>query len=108
VQIMVSLKLPAKVEKKKAYYVSSCPPLDVHSQGETKKKALKNLVEALELFIFSCFERGTLIPALSECGFKYTPGRRAKARSLPPNYQTVDISLPIEVPQRINPSLWHD
>ena len=52
-----------------AYYISVCPPLDVFSQGETEEAALANLAEALQLFVESCYERGTLEEVLKDCGF---------------------------------------
>ena len=38
------------VWKEGKYYVSQCLNVDVSSFGETKKEALKNLDEALELY----------------------------------------------------------
>jgi len=67
------LTLPAKLKKKPKYWVSSCPALDVVSQGLTKEEAKENLVKALTLFLASYFERGTLEQALKECGFSVTP-----------------------------------
>jgi predicted RNase H-like HicB family nuclease len=69
-QVEITVKLPFSVKKKEKYYVSCCPVLDVYSQGETQEKAVKNLVEALRVFITSCFERGTLDEVLKACGFK--------------------------------------
>ena len=68
----VEFTVPAEVREagdEGAYYVSVCPPLDVYSQGETEEVALANLAEALRLFIESCFERGTLVEVLKDCGF---------------------------------------
>lgn len=45
------------------------PLLDMSTQGRTLAEAIKNLVEAPQLFIVSCFERGTLDQALKELGF---------------------------------------
>jgi len=59
-QIGMEFRLPAKVRKKGKWYVSSCPLLDVHSQGHTKEEARQNLIDALVFFLESCFERGTL------------------------------------------------
>jgi len=56
----VEFRLPAKIRKKGRWFVSSCPSLDVHSQGHTKEEARRNLVDALVFFLESCFERGTL------------------------------------------------
>ncbi len=50
--------------------VALCVPLDVMSQGATEQEARKNLTEAVQLFIESCFERGTLEQVLKECGGK--------------------------------------
>ncbi len=37
--------------KEGKYYVSKCPELEVVSCGDTPRKALKNLKEAVELYI---------------------------------------------------------
>ena len=78
-----------------AYYVSVCPPLDVLSQGKTEEAALANLSEALQLFVESCFERGTLEEVLKDCGFvlgrnnhKVAEGKRVVRVPLPLIAQT--------------------
>jgi predicted RNase H-like HicB family nuclease len=77
--IQFEMKLPITIKKKGKWYISSCPVLDVVTQGETEKKARSNIVEALTLFIASCYERGTLEEVLRECGFKaILPGRRRR------------------------------
>jgi predicted RNase H-like HicB family nuclease len=68
-QMTLTVCLPFKIVKRSKWFVASCNMLDVHSQGETEKKAFENLKEALELFLISCFERGTLEAVLKECGF---------------------------------------
>jgi predicted RNase H-like HicB family nuclease len=69
-EVLFSLKLPCKITKCEKWFLATCPILDVHSQGETEKKAKKNLIEALFLFSISCFERGTLDTVLKDCGFR--------------------------------------
>ena len=59
----VKFAVPAEVRKDGAYFVAGCPPFDVFSQGETEESALANLAEALQLFVESCYERGTLVEA---------------------------------------------
>lgn len=66
--IEVNMKIPFQLKKEGSYYISSCCLLDVHSQGETEEKAVNNLVEALSLFLSSCFERGVLDEVLQNCG----------------------------------------
>jgi predicted RNase H-like HicB family nuclease len=51
------------------WYIAHCPPLDLSTQGRTISEAKKNLIEASELFLVSCLERGTLDQALKELGF---------------------------------------
>ena len=49
-------------------YVSHCDPLDVCSQGDTEKEAIANLNEAVQIFLSTCYEMGTLNDVLKECG----------------------------------------
>ena len=63
-------KLPYAVHREGGYYLASCPPLDVLSQGETEQEALDNLEEALGLFLEGCYENGTLEAVLKESGFR--------------------------------------
>ena len=68
--MVMEIKLPAKITKKSKWYVASCLVLNISSQGETEKKAKNNLIEALTLFFISCIERNALDAVLKECGFK--------------------------------------
>jgi predicted RNase H-like HicB family nuclease len=68
-RVEFNLQLPFKITKRTKWFLASCPILDVHSQGDTQETAKKNLVEALSLFLVSCFERGTLDEVLKKCGF---------------------------------------
>ena len=45
------LQLTAVIERERDGYVATCPELDVVSQGNTVEKAIKNLNEAVELYI---------------------------------------------------------
>ncbi len=69
-QTAIEFKLPFDIKKDDDWYVSSCPVIDVHSQGKTQKEAKENLSEALSLFLISCFERGTLAEVLRESGLR--------------------------------------
>ena len=53
-------------------YVSHCDPLDVCSQGDTEEEALANLNEAIQIFLSTCYEMGTLNEVLIECGLTPT------------------------------------
>lgn len=85
-------QLPFRIQKREKWYLASCLILDIHSQGSTPKKAEKNLVEALSLFLVSCFERGVLDQVLKECGFK-----SALHKKLPGYRKTVHVPIPLAV-----------
>lgn len=89
-----TLKVPIKITKKDDIFVSSCPVLDVYSQGTTEKEAWQNIGEALKLFLTTCFERGTLEAVLKQCGFKPLKTHHTK---LPDNHRFITVSIPFSV-----------
>ena len=64
------LKVPVEIHKGSTAFIARCPLFDVSSQGKTPVEAKKNLVDALILFVTTCFEMGTLEEVMKECGFK--------------------------------------
>jgi predicted RNase H-like HicB family nuclease len=93
-----NIQLPALVIKKSERYVSSCPVLDVYSQGDTLEQAKKNLSEALSLFFISCYERGTLETVLRNCGFRpVTPGHVIPKQSQMDDYINVPLPFMIDI-----------
>jgi predicted RNase H-like HicB family nuclease len=108
-QVTFNVKLPALVKKEKhgRIYISSCPVLDVFSQGESRQKALDNLREALQLFFVSCFERGTLDAVLKSAGFRAI-GKSSVKKTVPfpRKYASIDLPLPFQIPQKADPAEW--
>jgi predicted RNase H-like HicB family nuclease len=100
VKVEFKVKLPFKITKRSKWFLASCCILDVHSQGSTEEIAKKNLVEAVSLFLISCFERGTLAEVLKKCGFTPihgTPGpMRAASTTGHQNYISVPIPFRVE------------
>ncbi len=47
----IKLKLPLTIEKDEELYVAVCQPFSVASQGKTEEDAIKNVKEALELYL---------------------------------------------------------
>jgi predicted RNase H-like HicB family nuclease len=90
--MQIGFKLPFEIKKEDDWYIASCPVLDVHSQGKTEKQAKKNLVEALYLFLISCFQRGTIDDVLKECGFE--PGHSMKK---PDGTKYLNVEIPFDV-----------
>ena len=64
------VRLESKVRKEGSDWLTWCLPLDVMTQASTRKKALKALEEAVQLWFESCIERGVLNDALHEAGFR--------------------------------------
>jgi predicted RNase H-like HicB family nuclease len=56
------------------YWTSGCPTLDLYSQGDSAEDARHCLEEAVQLWIESCVERGTLHQALRELGWDLATG----------------------------------
>lgn len=89
----MNVKLPFKMIKRKNWYVAKCQVLDVSSQGENEKKAKENLIEALSLFLFTCFENGTLDAVLKECGFSAVPLPMKRKLQRTQKAEYIDIPL---------------
>ncbi|MDB5903145.1 MAG: hypothetical protein JWM26_2023 [Betaproteobacteria bacterium] len=96
-QVKFEFDLPASVKKRGKLFIAHCPLIDVTSQGGTKKEALDHLIEAIQLFIESCFERGTLDEVMQACGFEFKPKgpkqRKAPAKSVRTECIRVPLSL---------------
>jgi predicted RNase H-like HicB family nuclease len=95
-QVSMEFKLPARIRKKGRWFISSCEPLDVHSQGHTRDEAERNLSDALASFLISCYERGTLDAVLRASGFVPATGR-PKARRSARRVKTVTVPVPFSV-----------
>ncbi len=104
IPVQVHWELPIGVKREGKWYISWCPVLDVYSQGETREKAIENIVEAIQLLITSCFERGTLAQVLKRQGFKRmgTLGAlpRRRTRGLPKEVKMLKVPVPFFVERR--------
>ncbi len=88
----INFTLPYSIKKKRNYYVTYCPLVDVYSQGETETKAVKNLTEAISLFLISCLERGTLEGVMKACGAQVLSKTLSK---VPSRKRTINVPFPI-------------
>ncbi len=95
--ITFEVHLPINIKKSDNIYISSCDILDVISQGESEKKAKENLKEAIELFLITCHEMGTLDRVLNDCGFTLSKPKNQ------PNYPKKN-EMAIKVPFYLNDS----
>ncbi len=68
-KVMFRMSVPVHVRHEGERFFSSCPVFDVHSQGCSEKETVQNIIEALQLFVETCYEQGTLERVLREQGF---------------------------------------
>jgi len=94
VALQAEFKLFGVVKRQGRWYIAHCAPLDLTTQGRTEVEAKKNLVEASQLFIVSCLERGTLDQALKELGFVPV---KEQAESIPPGAFPIAIPIPFRL-----------
>jgi predicted RNase H-like HicB family nuclease len=103
-EVAIEFKLPMRMRKKGKWFVSSCPILDVFSQGRTRSEAEQNLSDALHSFLTSCYEAETLEKVLHEAGFVSF----AKARGgHTPNGTCVSVILPFRIKSSPNRTVAH-
>ena len=96
-RVMFSLTVDSEVKEEGDMYVSYCPALDVYSQGDSEDEASANLIEALQLFLQSCYERGTLDAVMKERGFTVERDAPATVQVLPGGDSRQSITLPVAV-----------
>ncbi len=98
VAIQAKFQLFGIVKKQNGWYVAHCPPLDITTQGRTIAEARKNLAEASELFVRSCFERGTFEQALRELGWRVVAGEAMTHKGEPLAVPSGGFRFPVPVP----------
>lgn len=96
--VQAQFQLFGVVKKENGWYVAHCPPLDITTQGRTESEAKKNLVEASELFVVSCFERGTFEQALRELGWRVVAGHALSHGERPTLPKNGGFRFPVPVP----------
>jgi predicted RNase H-like HicB family nuclease len=70
--VRFELSLPVTYDEEDGWIVTTFPSIDVSSHGRTREEAERALIEATQLFIEDCFERGVLDEVLKDCGFAVT------------------------------------
>lgn len=74
--VTFQLCLRAVFTEEDGWIIACFPDIDVASQGKTREEAVHNLIEATQLFVEACYERGTLDEMLKSSGFEpgHAPG----------------------------------
>jgi predicted RNase H-like HicB family nuclease len=86
----MEIQFTTRVFKERRTYVAHAPELDVSSCGGSKDKAVRNLKEAVRLFLEESEKMGTLEQILEEAGYS-----KGKQKLSPPKAISVRrMSLP--------------
>lgn len=75
-------------------YSVICPELNVASQGETFEEAISNIKEAVELYIETAEELGTLDDVLDQLGLTKED---LKKKSLIPRVVTANVPIDVSI-----------
>lgn len=89
--LTMNIKLPVCVYKEGDVYIADCECFGVKTQGCSLEDAKKNIIEAMGLFLETCFEMGTLEEVLKECGFKPVEHQLPQSQQ---QHEEVEIVLP--------------
>ena len=98
ITLQAEFRLFGTIKRQRGWYIAHCPPLDITTQGRTEEEARQNLTEASELFVVSCFERGTFEQALRELGWHVVSGTVARMGKKQPTIPAGAFAFPIPVP----------
>jgi hypothetical protein len=75
IRVLFSLKGAFREDAIAGGVVSQCPALNIYSHGATKEDAKSALISTVQLFVETCYQRGTLGKVLKEAGFIPMPHR---------------------------------
>lgn len=97
--VQFKLDMSVTVHKEGEWLVAISPGFDVASQGKTESEALRNLVEAVQAFVVTCFEMGTLNQVLLDAGFHPVVAKPNKKATT--SERMVEVPLPLLVAQHM-------
>jgi predicted RNase H-like HicB family nuclease len=89
----MEIQFTTRIFKEGRTFVAHALELDVSSCGGSKEKALKNLKEAVRLFMEEAERMGTLDQILAEAGYGRTRQKIASPKFF--GVQRVTLSLPL-------------
>jgi len=98
ITVQAEFRLFGTIKRQGRWYIAYCPPLDITTQGRTEVEARQNLIEASELFVVSCFERGTFEQALRELGWHVVSGGAVAKVGKKPAIPAGAFGFPVPVP----------
>jgi len=91
--ITVKIEFSVVVEEKEGYFLASCDSLDVYAEGATHDDAKDHIGEALDVFVTTCIEMGSLERVLSDAGYK----KAVHEDTVRPNLKEELVSVPFSL-----------
>ena len=92
------IEIPVEVDRRESWFAARCAILDLHALGQTREEAVENLLEAVQHFVMTSFERGTLSQVLSERGFRRDGDRGAFRAATPERLPAGAVLRKVSVP----------
>lgn len=89
----MEIQFTTRVFKEARTFVAHALELDVSSCGGSAEKAVKNLKEAVRLFLEECEKMGTLERVLEESGYKDTGRKMISPKTV--SMQQISLPLPL-------------
>ena len=90
---LMEIQFTARIFKEGHTFVAHALELDVSSCGGSKEKALKNLKDAVRLFLEQAEQMGTLDQILEEAGYSKTRQKIASPKFF--GVERVSLTLPL-------------
>jgi predicted RNase H-like HicB family nuclease len=90
----MEIQLNTQIFKEGRTFVAHTRELDISSCGGTREKALRNLKEAVRLFLEEAGKTGALGQILEEAGYSYRKSRFEAPKLI--STQRVSLALPLE------------
>lgn len=89
--VTINIKVAVDIYQDGGLFIADCKRFGVITQGNTFEEARNNLIEALSLFVETCFEMGTLESILKESGFSSSSKGEIDVDNCPDH---IELSLP--------------
>ena len=96
--VTINVKVAIDIRQDGPLFVARCERFGVVTQGSTYEEAKANLIEAVSLFIETCYEMGTLETVLKEAGFLPATGKEENRDDGPNHIELSCRSLPATTP----------
>ena len=88
---LMTIETTTRIWREGKVYVAHALPLDVSSAGDTPEKAKQALQEAVELFVATARQHGTLEDLLEECGYTLQDGNWVAPKIVAQDHNLVPV-----------------